>query len=128
MRKYLYFFQCKSGKTLHFNKYQSSLYETCLTMINLYLSTAVIGLIGHVFITVQAFIANCLCQMYILSVQERTRKALKRNKFVVRLNGSMVRDCAHFRRLERQLSHQVACNYRLHQFSVSVFMCEKELV
>ncbi len=97
-------------------------------MINLYLSTAVIRLIGHVSIVVQAFIANCLCQMCILSVQERTRKALKRNKFVVRLTGSMVRDCAHFRRLERQLSHQVACNYRLNQFSVSVFMCEKELV
>lgn len=94
-------------------------------MINLSLSTAVIG---HVSIAVQAFIVNCLCQMCILSVQERTRKALKRNEFVVILNGSMVRDCAHFRRLERQLSRQVACNYRLNQFSASVFVCVRELV
>lgn len=122
------FFQCKSGKTLHFKKCQSSLYKTCVTMINLSLSTAVKGLIGHVSIAVQAFIANCLYQMCILSVQERTRKALKRNEMVVMLNGSMVRDCAHFTRQERQLSRQVACNYWLNQFSASVFVCVRELV
>lgn len=52
----------------------------------------------------------------------RTRKAQKRNKFVLMLNGFMLRDCAHIRRFERQLSRQVGCNYRLNQFSV----CERE--
>lgn len=50
----------------------------------------------------------------------RTRKIQKRNKFVLMLNGFMLRDCAHIRRFERQLSRQVGCNYRLNQFSVCV--------
>lgn len=57
--------------------------------------------------------------MWKLPSPERTRKALKRNQFVVILNGFMIRDCAHFRRFERQLSRQVACNCRLNQFSAA---------
>lgn len=52
-----------------------------------------------------------------LSVQVSGRKAQKRDKFVLMLNGFTLRDCAHIRGFERQLSRQVGCNYRLNQFS-----------
>lgn len=58
----------------------------------------------------------------------RTRKVQKRNKFVLMLNGFMLRDCAHIRRFERQPSRQVGCNYRLNQFCLCVCVWDRELV